>query len=32
MISFVFDGPDKGAIIMDDLSIRAGRRTEPGTR
>jgi len=32
MISFVFDGPDKGAIIMDDLSIRAGRRSEPGTR
>jgi hypothetical protein len=26
MISFVFDGSDKGAIIMDDLSIRAGHR------
>jgi hypothetical protein len=23
MISFVFDGSDKGAIIMDDISIRA---------
>ena len=27
MISFVFDASDKGAIIMDDLSIRAGHRS-----
>ena len=32
MISIVFDGSDKGAIIMDDLSIRASRRSEPGAR
>jgi len=31
MISFVFDGSDKGAIIMDDLSIRAVADNDPGT-
>jgi hypothetical protein len=26
MISFVFDGTEKGAIIVEDMSIRAGRQ------
>ena len=29
MISFVFDGSDKGAIIMDDISIRPEFRPGP---